>query len=362
MGRYILEVRIGSGGYGEVWKAHDIRNPLLWVAIKFLRADACCAEYRDRFASEIKSLEAVAPHPNIVAVYEHGEEGGLPFFVMEFIDGISLHDWLDEYRNRGCYPPFRVVCDIYIQICIAMQRSHEKNIIHRDLKPENIMLTLRSDGTWHVKLVDFGVARLGDRHQTRTGQPVGTVGHMAPEQWQGQQGKVGPVSDVFALGILLIEMLTLRKKSAQVLYKRMSTGLQQGAPGDFTRRQRQDIPFALWDVPARALHKDIEQRYENAQELLQDFRLAVSTWVPVPTPSWSGTPLSEQTTLRRVRTLPARTPELSVQPPTLRILQQPGLGRRMWQAVLTAATALRAPNRRHEAVTVKRIRKLSSRD
>ena len=345
LGRYILEERIGSGGYGEIWLARDAYDPdAPWVAIKFLRADACDDENRRRFASEIKSLEEVREHPNIVLLHEHGEELGLPFFVMEYIPGVPLRSLLDQHRRDGTKPEFNEVRHIFIQVCRAIQYAHRKNITHRDIKPENIMLMRDADGRWLVKLVDFGVARIGERVLTQNGQPIGTFGYIAPEQLAGDQEKVGPKSDVYALGILLIEMLTTNKKGVPVFSSKYPHVRENLLPGEYTRRQRQDVPHELWEVIARSLEDDHLRRYEDAEDLLEAFIITLSQATTLRQLSRLQTPVLQQ---RRATTLPA-VPAISNRSnatavtPKLRRSERPG-----WRSQIMKALRSLWPNKRY---------------
>ena len=193
----ILE-KLGEGGMGEVYKAHDTKLDR-FVALKFLPSDLTVTETeKARFVLEAKAASALN-HPNICMIYDILEEDGKLFIVMEYVDGETL-------RNKRNNVSTKQALDIGAQAAEGIAAAHEKGIIHRDIKPENIMLTKSGN----VKIMDFGLAKRNDPSEasrlTRTGTTLGTVGYMSPEQVQGQD--VDHRSDIFSLGVVLYEMLS----------------------------------------------------------------------------------------------------------------------------------------------------------
>jgi hypothetical protein len=197
-GRYELRERLGAGGMGLVFVAHD-RLLGRDVAVKLLADNlAASPEARTRFEHEARSAARVS-HPNVVHVYDVGEEDGRPYLVMELVKGPSLSDLL---RDRGALPPSEVA-DVARQATQGLAAAHAAGLLHRDLKPGNLLLA--PDGT--VKVTDFGVAQATELPQlTRSGLVLGTLPYLAPERLQGAPASVG--TDLYGLGATLLELLT----------------------------------------------------------------------------------------------------------------------------------------------------------
>lgn len=184
-GRYVLVRPLGDGAFGDVWLATDERLGRRPVAIKVLRAEHLTSEAMvQRFQNEAVAL-AYLQHPNIVGAIDRGVYGALPYFVMEYVEGVTLASWLDGFRTAGAPPAKRLAGLILAQVADAVAAAHGLRpagpVIHRDLKPANILLTLASGDSPRVKVLDFGIAQLGDRSATQTGAVLGTLGYMAPE-------------------------------------------------------------------------------------------------------------------------------------------------------------------------------------
>ena len=191
LGRYKIVERIGGGGMGVVWKANDLildRH----VALKILRPEM--SEDEDfvlRFRREAKAAASLS-HPNIVSIYDVGEDQGLHFIVMELVEGETLRDKLNR---EGRLEPEEAL-NIAAQICLGLAHAHNNNIIHRDIKPQNILLTELG----HVKVADFGIARaLGVVSTTSTDLVVGSASYLSPEQ--ARNGQVSARSDLYSLGL-----------------------------------------------------------------------------------------------------------------------------------------------------------------
>ena len=198
-GRYALGELLGRGGMGEVRAGEDVRLGRA-VAVKLLREDlAKQADVRRRFEVEARAAAGIA-HPNVVTVYDSGEENGQPFIVMERLPGRTLADELLD----GPLRPERVGA-VGIQVAAALAAAHEQGVLHRDLKPANLLVC--PDGT--IKVADFGIAKTVGDDLTRTGELVGTVAYLAPERVRGLPATVR--SDVYALGTVLYQALSGRK-------------------------------------------------------------------------------------------------------------------------------------------------------
>ena len=200
--RFLLVSGLGDGGFGEVWKAIDLRLDPRPVALKFLKASMHAAEgILERFGMEARAL-SVLSHPNIVSIVDRREQCGRHYIVMEYLSGKTLAVWLDEHRARGASPDPAVALAIFDQLASAIEAAHQIRqpgpILHRDLKPANIFL-LQNAGAdeLFVKVVDFGLAQLGGRLVTPTGMMLGTPAYMAPEQAFGDASSVSCATDVF---------------------------------------------------------------------------------------------------------------------------------------------------------------------
>ena len=197
IGKYEVLDTLGRGGMGVVYRAIDPRIGRL-VAIKMITGDyAKDPDYLNRFYREARSTGTLQ-HVNIVTVYDLGDQDGVPYLVMEYLEGEPLDKIIASRRDLSL--PDRL--DIIIQACNGLQYAHQHGVVHRDIKPGNIMVL--KDG--NVKLVDFGIARLGNSSMTATGQMIGTISYMSPEQINGQA--VDSRSDIFSAGVVLFELLT----------------------------------------------------------------------------------------------------------------------------------------------------------
>jgi len=262
IGKYKISRKIGRGAMGEVFEAHD---PVLnrKVAIKTISGDmGGDASLRKRFEREAQSAAQLS-HPNIITVYDFGQEGELLYMAMELLEGKDLKHAVAKGTIRSLDQKIRIL----EQICDGMEVAHSQGIIHRDLKPANIHL--QPDG--QVKIMDFGLARLSGSEMTRTGMVMGTPNYMAPEQVRGE--RADSRSDIFALGCVFYEVLAGRKpfdadSMHAVLFKVM-----QEAPIPL-RELARDAPVVLIQVIERALAKDPTLRFQNAGELRLALRAA----------------------------------------------------------------------------------------
>ena len=274
--RYVLLELLGTGSYGEVWRASDGENDLRSVAVKLLRQSACNDAANERFKREILALGLLRRHRHIVELLDHGRHDGQLYMVMEYLSGGSLASYLKSCRAAHILPELSQVWPWFDQVCQSLGAAHQLidpgPIVHRDINPNNIMIVPEPDGKQIIKVVDFGVARLGKRHQTHTGEPVGTRGYMSPEQAAGDCELIHPSSDVFALGLLLLEMLTLRV-SAPEGQPFASVAIQSHKwLRAILPQLRADVPPRLWRVIAKALQSKVACRYSDAEHL----RLAIA--------------------------------------------------------------------------------------
>ncbi len=264
-GRYEIVGELGRGAMGIVYKAVD---PVIGrtVAVKTIRLSEegtglSHPELLTRFQTEARAA-GLLTHPNIVVVFDAGEEDGLYYITMELVEGKSLQALLDD----GHAFPLPRTLRIMDQTCSALQFAHERNVIHRDIKPANLMLT--ADDT--VKVTDFGTAKIlqfGTLQQTA--HVMGTPSYMSPEQVKGRA--VDGRSDIFSLGVMLYEMVTGEKpfpgqNITTVIYKIVN---ELPVP---PRQINPSIHAGISAVIMRALEKDPDQRYESCREMLEDLR------------------------------------------------------------------------------------------
>ncbi|HJZ69112.1 MAG TPA: protein kinase [Blastocatellia bacterium] len=260
--RYRLDSEIGRGGMGIVYRATDL-DLHREVAIKVLPDKVSANEARERFMREARAAAALN-HPNIVAVHDVGEEGGVPFFVMELVEGHSL--------GHSSPREFREVVEIACQICAALEHAHAHSIVHRDLKPDNVLLS-GAGVSGSVKLADLGLALpVRDSRLSGAGAIVGTPAYMAPEQILGQ--KIDGRADLYALGVLLYELTTLRLPfTGDDPLAIVSQHVH--APVVPPRTLRPDMPRAVEAVIVRLLAKDPGQRFATAAEVSAALREAL---------------------------------------------------------------------------------------
>lgn len=267
IGKYRVTGRIGRGGMGMVYRGYDevLERE---VAVKTLTAEANLdEESRRRFQIEAKAA-ARLQHPNIVTVYELGEDRGVPFIAMELLGGIDL----EQLMRSGEAILLQEKLDIMIQVCRGLAYAHEHRVIHRDVKPSNIRLL--EDGT--VKIMDFGIAKLAGTGVTKTGMMVGTVHYMSPEQIRGLP--LDGRSDVFSVGVILFELLSGRRPfgagtASEVLYR-----IVHDPPVPLEGDLGPCAPEVKAAV-AKALAKEVGERQAGAARLADDLGRALSAHV-----------------------------------------------------------------------------------
>jgi len=262
IGKYSIISKIGQGAMGQVYRAHD---PVLnrFVAIKTMTVlVGTDEELRRRFHREAQSA-ARLNHPNIITVYEFGEEQGNAYMVMELLEGTDLKDLIG---NRGI-SSVQEKMDLMEQICEGLAFAHAMEVVHRDLKPANIHIQLNGQ----VKIMDFGLARLGASEMTKSGVVMGTPNYMSPEQVRGERADAR--SDIFALGAVFYELLTNHKPfNADSMHAVLYQVLQNDP--EPPRHWVPDLPPALVSVVDKALSKDPSERFQNAGEMLVALRQA----------------------------------------------------------------------------------------
>lgn len=260
VGRYQITGLLGRGAMGMVYLGHDAAIDRQ-VAIKtihrrLLRGDDS-SEWLERFRREVRAAGRCL-HPNIVTVFEYGEEADAPYIVMEYVQGRELRDYLKDRQPM----PLRNVVAIILQVLQALSHAHTHGVVHRDIKPGNIILL--TDG--QVKVTDFGIARLElSGSLTQVGMAVGTPGYMAPEQFSGHE--LDRRADLYAAGVVLFEMLTgvrpfSGRGSGELMYQVLNE-----APLQATRLNPR-LPAELDALFAKALAKAPDQRFQEASEFI----------------------------------------------------------------------------------------------
>ena len=258
-GRYEIHELIGVGGMAYVYKAYD-RVEGRWVAIKILKEEfSNNSDFLRRFRNESKAI-AVLNHPNIVKVYDVSFGDQIQYIVMEFIDGITLKEYIEQEGTIR----WQEAVHFTTQILMALECAHEKGIIHRDIKPQNIMLL--QDGS--IKVADFGIARfLQSETQTMTDKAIGSVHYIAPEQASGDY--ITDKADIYSVGVMLYEMLT--GKLPFVADNAVSVALMQlQAKPVMPRELNPSIPRGLEQITMRAMEKNPVDRFQSAGEMLDD--------------------------------------------------------------------------------------------
>jgi non-specific serine/threonine protein kinase/serine/threonine-protein kinase len=298
IGPYRLLQRVGEGGMGEVWLAEQTRPVHRQVALKVIKAGMDTAQVVARFEAERQAL-ALMSHPAIAQVFDAGvTPQGRPFFVMEYVRGEAITTYCNRQRLTT-----RQRLDLFIEVCDGVQHAHQKGIIHRDLKPLNILVTLL-DGRAVPKIIDFGVAKATTQHltertlYTELGVLIGTPEYMSPEQAEMTGLDIDTRTDVYALGVILYELITgtqpfeskaLREKGLDEIRRtiretdppRPSTRITSlGAAADAVAETRGTDPVRLanqlrgdldW-ITMKALEKDRTRRYGSVSDLATDLR------------------------------------------------------------------------------------------
>jgi serine/threonine-protein kinase len=275
VGRFEVRRVLGQGGFGTVYLGFD---PGLHreVAIKVPSRDALSAAYRERFMREARAVAGVH-HPNVCPVFEVGEEAGRPYLVLKYVPGPTLADWL-----AGRHLPPADAVRLLTAIADGVAAAHAVGVVHRDLKPANVIL---APGDVPV-VTDFGLARTADAggaFRTAAGLVVGTPGYMSPEQAAGERDLIGPPTDVYALGVMLYEVLAGRPPFVGPVTEVLRAKLTRDP--DPPSAARPGLPPSLDAVCERALARQPDDRYQTVAEFAAALRAAVPSQVPAPPPA-----------------------------------------------------------------------------
>ncbi|MBW7474159.1 Stk1 family PASTA domain-containing Ser/Thr kinase [Paenibacillus oenotherae] len=258
-GRYEIMARVGGGGMALVYKAHDVLLNRK-VAVKVLRQQFVHdEEFIRRFRREAQSAAALS-HPNVVSIYDVGQEDETHYIVMEYVEGNNLNEIIQQRAPLQTEEAVRIA----VQICDALEHAHHNQIIHRDIKPHNILIGKNG----RVKVTDFGIARaVTSSTITQTGSVLGSVHYFSPEHAKGIS--TGEKSDLYSLGIVLYQMLTgqlpfLGESPISVALKHLQETFEE------PRIVNSYIPQSVENVILKAMRKNQNERYRSASEMLQD--------------------------------------------------------------------------------------------
>ena len=265
LGKYEIQSILGKGAMGLVYKAFDPQIERM-VAIKTVRKDITEPELALQFTARFRNEARAAGrlnHPNIVGVYEYGEDAAVAFIAMEYVDGTGL----GEYLNRKTRFEFSQTCGITAQLLRALEFAHDRGVIHRDIKPANLILTIQGV----LKLADFGIARIDTSDLTTVGTVLGTPSYMSPEQCLGKA--TDQRCDLFSAGVVLYELLTGQKPftgtADTIMYQICNV-----EPVPPSQRAQGTLPQCIDALVARSLAKAPEARFQNARDFHQALQAA----------------------------------------------------------------------------------------
>lgn len=298
-GRYVVTGELGRGAMGTVYRALDTaleREVAIKALLPNLPPDAM-AEVRERFLREAKAAGRLS-HPNIVTIYDVGEQDGIAYIAMELLAGRSLQRMLQD----GEPLEFDQVADIVAQVADALEHAHRTGVVHRDVKPANIVVS----PSGRAKLADFGIAHMASSSLTQTGSALGSPKYMSPEQVLGQP--IDPRSDIFSLGVVLYELLVHRTPFERAGDSSVFPMLGRIAsePHEPVCAIDPAIPTVFDQVLARALAKDPAQRYEHAADMVSALRsdpalhVSAEHTMGIARPQKRPTPDVERTTIELI--------------------------------------------------------------
>ena len=267
MGRYHIERELGRGAMGVVYLGYD-PNIARSVAIKVLNYDGLpdddLPSIKSRFFREAKAAGRLS-HPNIVSIYDVGEQADFAFIAMDFVSGEPLSQLISGGKETSPFDIYRIIHDV----ALALEYAHQNGIVHRDIKPGNIM---HSAYPYQVKVADFGIARLMDASKTSTGEIFGSPLYMSPEQLKGE--KVGPASDVYSLGVTFYQLLSGKLPFAGDNLASLAYDIIHGKPKTL-RSVRKGLPASAARIINQCLQKNVNDRYESAGELANALNKAI---------------------------------------------------------------------------------------
>ncbi len=275
LGKYVIEARLGKGAMGVVYRGFDpaIGRP---VALKTIRNDILgedrAAEVLARFKREAQAAGQLS-HPNIVTVYEYGEDNGMVYIAMEYVEGRDLKEILNRGERFGVSDSLHIMC----QLLDALAYSHRHGVVHRDIKPANIILL--ADGT--IKITDFGIAHVETSNLTQHGEVMGTPAYMSPEQCRGDV--LDSRTDIFSAGVIMYQLLTAEKPfpgTAMTTIMHRVVNVEPLLPSELNC----SIPQDLNQCVIKALAKNPSDRFQTAKEFLAAILAVDQTQFAKPAP------------------------------------------------------------------------------
>jgi serine/threonine protein kinase len=265
LGKYELRHELGKGAMGVVYEGFDPfieRTVAIKTVLKSSLDDSRSHGLLSRFRREAQAAGRLS-HPNIVSIYDYGDDQDVAFIVMEFVQGKELKKYFDS-EERFALPE---VLRIMSQLLEALEYSHQHGVVHRDIKPANIIIAKNG----MVKVADFGIAKIESSHMTQIGSVLGTPTHMSPEQFMGQA--VDLRTDIYSSGVILYQFLTGERPFAGSVVTIMHKAINRDPvpPSQLNA----DIPAAMDNIVKKAMAKRADDRYQTAREFLTDLKLAV---------------------------------------------------------------------------------------
>lgn len=304
--RFANERRLGAGGMGDVYLADDV---MLRRRVAIKRVTAALLENPDiraRIERECLLHARVGAHPHIVTLFDRIEEEGETKLVMEYVAGQTLSEMIEERMYKGRILPIRTSLTVIEHILEALARIHAHEIVHRDIKPNNIMVTRDEHGDICAKLLDFGIARDNSNQLTAltmNQSSPGTPLYMAPEQWDSATfGEVSPATDLYAMGIMLYQMVSGHTPFRGTLTEILSGHTTKAPPVIELKNFDSKIAAPIWTIIQKAIHKSPHQRFQKAREFRDAIQAVIRTLPPIasgttesdlPMPGSGGPPLGE---------------------------------------------------------------------
>ena len=291
-GRYRFLRRLAQGGSGTVWSVQDNLGIFDKCAIKLPHCDPVDPSIRERYRREAWFLDRLGANPHVVRHHTWGESNGVPYIIMELL-GISLRELIELYRHDQTPLSLDLISSIILQVCSALVVAHRNlwpgPFLHLDINPNNVLFQSTIETRPVAKIVDFGSARVGRQRHLMALPAEGTPGYMAPEQERGDREALCPATDVFAIGVLALELLLLQPGQVSWLQHSVlgAAGQDDNTPWESPQliARRPDVPIALWHVLRQATRPSATERFGDAGALADAWIAAMAMAPAQPTPA-----------------------------------------------------------------------------